>query len=120
MSEKYDLTVVNQWIDEISESDLYPNFLIQLQKDLGRAGIDYCIKSKAPRDLFSEIAHVLLDKLQNAFNEYLNLLYAVDVSEAKVRAIDSENSEDIAEHVTYLILQREWQKVWFRNKQSKK
>ncbi|WP_146052695.1 hypothetical protein [Aquimarina sp. I32.4] len=111
---------MNQWIDEVSESDLYPKFLMQLQKDFDRAGIDYSIKSKMPRDLFSEMVHVLLDKLQNAFNEYLNLLYAVDVSESKIRAIKSEDSVEITEYATYLILKREWQKVWFRNKQSKK
>lgn len=103
-------------MDEVSNSDLYPQFMMQLQKDLNRAGIDYSIKSEKPQDLFSEIAHLLMDKLQNAFNEYLNLLYAVDVSENKIRSLDSENSVDIAEYATYLILKREWQKVWYRNR----
>ncbi|EZH71435.1 hypothetical protein ATO12_07505 [Aquimarina atlantica] len=116
MSNKYNLITTKQLIDEVSNSDLYPQFLAQLQKDLNRAGIDYDIKSKTPQDLFSEVTYLLVEKLQNAFNEYLNLLYAVDVSETKIRSLDSEDSVDIAEHATYLILKREWQKVWYRNK----
>ncbi|MBG6133642.1 hypothetical protein IWQ47_005114 [Aquimarina sp. EL_43] len=116
MSNRYSLITAKQLIDEVSNSDLYPQFLAQLQKDLNRAGIDYDIKSKTPQDLFSEVAYLLVEKLQNAFNEYLNLLYAVDVSETKIRSLDSEDSVDIAEYAAYLILKREWQKVWYRNK----
>ncbi len=116
MSNKYNLITAKQFIDEVSNSDLYPQFLTQLQKDLNRAGVNYNIKSKTPQDLFSEMTNLLIEKLQNAFNEYLNLLYAVDVSENKIRSLDSENSVDIAEYAAYLILKREWQKVWYRNK----
>jgi flavorubredoxin len=113
---EYNITTAKQLIDEVVGSELYPQFIAQLQKDLNRAGIDYIIENKRPNDLFSEIVYLLTEKLQNAFNEYLNLLYAVDVSEAKIRSMDSENSVDIAEYATYLILKREWQKVWYRNK----
>ncbi|WP_234387158.1 hypothetical protein [Aquimarina sp. Aq78] len=116
MSSKYSLITAKQLMDEVSNSDLYPQFLMQLQKDLNRAGIDYDIKSKAPENLFSEVVYLLIEKLQNAFNEYLNLLYAVDVSEAEIRNLDSEDSVDMAEYATYLILKREWQKVWYRNR----
>ena len=57
-----------------------------------------------------------MDKLHHAFNEYLNLLHAVDVSENKIKSIDSEDSTDIAKYASYLILKREWQKVWYRNR----
>ncbi|WP_148639291.1 hypothetical protein [Aquimarina longa] len=116
MSE-YTLVIKQQLIDEFTNSDLYPQFLIQIQKDLNRAGIDYIIESKKPQSLFSEITRLLIEKLQNAFNEYLNLLYAVDVSEDKIKSLNSEDSIDIAEYAAYLILKREWQKVWYRNKQ---
>lgn len=116
MSKSYHLTTVQQWIEEVCKSDLYPQFIIQIQKDLNRAGIDYIIKSENSKMLFSEIANLLLGKLHNDFNEFLNLLYAVDVSETKIRQLNSEKSIDIAEYATYLVLKREWQKVWYRNK----
>lgn len=116
MSSPYHPAAVKQWVEEVCKSDLYPQFIIQIQKDLNRAGMNYSIKSEKPQILFSEIANLLLDKLHNDFNEFLNLLYAVDVSETEIRKLNSENSTDIAEYATYLILKREWQKVWYRNK----
>lgn len=116
MSESYNLATGKQLIEEICKSDFYPQFIAQIQKDLNRAGMDHVIKSEKPRQLFSEIASLLLEKLHNDFNEFLNLLYAVDVSEKEIRQLDSESSINIAEYVTYLILKREWQKVWYRNR----
>ena len=115
MSKLYNPATAKQLIDEVCKSDLYSQFIVQIQKDLNRAGIDHTLKTNKPKELFSEIAHLLLEKIQNTFNEYLNLLYAVDVSEVKIRELDSENSIDIVEYATYLILKREWQKVWLRN-----
>ncbi len=52
--------------------------------------------------------------IQEKFAEYLNLLYIVDVSEAKIKALDGSDMLKLSEQVTFLILQREWQKVWFK------
>ncbi len=56
--------------------------------------------------------------IQNKFSDYLNLLYIIDVSELKIRAIDGNDAVKLSEEVTFLILQREWQKVWFKAKYS--
>lgn len=115
MSNKNNLTSVKQLLNEVFDSKLYPQFLIQLQKDINRAGIDYSIKNTEPLKVFSEIRNLLNEKLQNTFNDYVNLLYAVDVSEAKIRNTRLEDSKAIAEYATYLILKREWEKVCYRN-----
>ncbi|WP_299432814.1 hypothetical protein [uncultured Aquimarina sp.] len=116
MSEKQNIVSSEQLVQEISGSDLYPQLIQQLQKDLNRAGIDYEINlNAAPKELFLEIERLLLKRLNTAFNEFLNLLYAVDVSERDIRKCDSEESAVIAQHATYLILKREWQKIYFRN-----
>ncbi|MDY8136845.1 hypothetical protein [Aquimarina sp. 2201CG5-10] len=116
MSEKYNLISIQQWIDKISGSDLYPHLLAQLQKDIKRAGIECDIEDELkPVDLVEKLHDLLVRKIQYAFNEYLNLLYAVDVSETEVKNIKSEDVVDITKQVTYLILKREWQKVWYRN-----
>jgi len=55
-------------------------------------------------------------ELQEKFNDYLNLLYIVDVSEEKIKQLDGSDAIQLSEQVTFLILKREWQKVWFKNK----
>ncbi|MBQ4818811.1 hypothetical protein [Aquimarina sp. MMG016] len=115
MSKEYNLVSIQKFVDKLSGSDLYPQFLLQIQKDLNRSGIDYNIKNSKPKDLFREIQSLLVEKLQYSFNEYVSFLYAVDVSENEVRKGNLEDIQDIAEYATYLILKREWQKVWYRN-----
>jgi len=101
---------------EVDATDLYPKLLQQLQKDIDRAAIHYDIDMKVtPKDLIKAMHTLLIALLQESFNDYLNLLYAVDVSEAKLKDFASEKIEDIARYATYLILKREWQKVWFRH-----
>ncbi len=115
MSEKFDIILVRDLLDEVSEFDLYPQLVLQLQKDINRAGIEYTINPEIKaKDLVRAVQELLLDRLQNEFNEYMNLLYAVDVSEAAMRNFESEKIDDIAAYATYLILKREWKKVWLR------
>ena len=54
--------------------------------------------------------------IQYKFTEYLNLLYIIDVSEQEIKKLDGSDLVFLAEQVAFLILKREWQKVWFRNK----
>ena len=54
--------------------------------------------------------------IQEKFTEYLNLLYIIDVSEKQVKALDGSDPLKLSEAVSFLILKREWQKVWFRTK----
>ena len=53
--------------------------------------------------------------IQTKFSDYINLLYIVDVSEQKVKTLDGSDLLKLSEEVTFLILQREWQKVWYKN-----
>ena len=50
------------------------------------------------------------------FAEYLNLLYIVDVPEREFQYIEVTDAVEVADQVTFLILKREYQKVWYRNK----
>jgi hypothetical protein len=54
--------------------------------------------------------------IQYKFAEYLNLLYIIDVPENQVRQLDGSDILELSKQVSFLILKREWQKVWFRNK----
>ncbi len=116
MSKNDPNVAVDELFDEVAKTDLYPKLLKQLQKDINRAGMDHKIDPKiTSSNLVLELKDLLYDRLQYAFNDYLNLLYAVDVSEAEIRNFESENTEDIAMYTAYLILKREWKKVWLRN-----
>jgi L-lysine 2,3-aminomutase len=58
----------------------------------------------------------VFDLIQNKFSDYLNLLYIIDVSEEKIKGLSGTDTHELSEQVTFLILKREWQKVWYRNK----
>ncbi|MHA7055861.1 hypothetical protein ACWGOQ_0001475 [Aquimarina sp. M1] len=116
MSNNSHIVSIDQLMKQLVESQLYPQLILQLQKDINRAGIDYKVfENRTPQKLFLEIEALLLEKLNNTFNDFLNLLYAVDVSENAIKNCQSDESMVIAKYATFLILKREWQKVCFRN-----
>ena len=43
-------------------------------------------------------------------------LYIIDVPEEQIKSLDGSDLVELAEQVAFLVLKREWQKVWFRNK----
>ena len=81
------------------------------------ANIDLGFNEEVQPSSLKLLLHETLYKLiQEKFTDYLNLLYIVDVSEQKVRELDGSDILKLSEQVTFLILQREWQKVWYKNK----
>ncbi|WP_111684854.1 hypothetical protein [Winogradskyella tangerina] len=106
-------------ISEAEASNLYGNLIIQLNKDLLYANIDLEFdKETLPSSLKLVLHETVYYLLQNKFTDYLNLLYQVDISESKVRNLSGEDLVKLSEEVTFLILQREWQKVWYKAKFS--
>lgn len=101
---------------EASEGhDLYGRLIDQINKDLLLANIDLefgidTLPSSLKYILRDTVFHLINEK----FIEYLNLLYIVDVSEDKIKKFDSVDMNQLSEEVTFLILQREWQKVWYK------
>jgi hypothetical protein len=71
-----------------------------------------------PTSLKLLLHETIFKLIQEKFTDYLNLLYIIDVSEHKVRALDGFDILELSEKVTFMILQREWQKVWLKNKYS--
>ena len=71
-----------------------------------------------PISLKLVLQETIYDLIQNKFTDYLNLLYQVDVSEKKVSALDGEDVMRLTEDASFLILQREWQKVIYKAKYS--
>ena len=106
-------------IEEANRLDLYKKLILQLNKDLQLANIDLDFHEDILPSSLKLLLHETVCKLiQEKFTEYLNLLYIIDVPEKQVKALDGEDTLKLSEDVSFLILKREWQKVWFRNKYS--
>ena len=112
-------TTFNDLISEAEDLDLYSKLIKQINKDFLLANIDLDFEEDIlPSSLKYMLHEVVFKLIQEKFADYLNLLYIVDVSEAKIKQLDGHDTLKLSEDVTFLILQREWQKVWFKNTYS--
>ena len=106
-------------ISKANQDNLYPKLIGQLNKDFLYANLDLDFQLDVqPQELKERLHEVVFRLIQNKFADYLNLLYIVDISEKKVKALDGSDVLKLSEQVTFLILQREWQKVWLKNQYS--
>ena len=103
-------------IDEASQFGLYQNFVKQLNKDFLLANIDLDFDEDIlPTSLKLILHETVYQLIQEKFAEYLNLLYIIDVPEHKIKQLDGSDTVKLSDQVAFLILLREWQKVWYRN-----
>ena len=102
---------------EAQKEALYLKLIEQINKDfnLANEGIDFPM-SISPEELKIQLHEKIFRLIQYKFAEYLNLLYIIDVSEDQIKKLDGSDLVILSEEVAFLILKREWQKVWFRNK----
>ena len=104
-------------LEESQKEALYLKLIEQINKDfnLANEGIDLP-KSIYPEELKIQLHEKIYRLIQYKFAEYLNLLYIIDVPENEIKSLDGSDLVALAEQVSFLVLKREWQKVWFRNK----
>jgi len=104
-------------LSEAEKENLYLKLIEQINKDFNLANepIDFPM-STSPEELKIQLHEKIFRLIQYKFAEYLNLLYIIDVSESEIKKLDGSDLVNLAEDVAFLILKREWQKVWFRNK----
>jgi len=102
---------------EAETENLYLKLIEQINKDfnLANEGIDFPLSTK-PHELKVQLHEKVYRLIQYKFAEYLNLLYIIDVNETEVKKLDGSDLVALSEQVAFLILKREWQKVWFRNR----
>lgn len=104
-------------VDKANKANLYQQLVKQLNKDLLFANVNLEFDEDVLPSSLKFILHETIYKLiQEKFIDYLNLLYIIDVSEEKIKQLDGNDVLKLSEDVVFLILKREWQKVWFRNK----
>ncbi|WP_040252351.1 hypothetical protein [Psychroserpens mesophilus] len=103
-------------ISEAESLELYSKFIQQINKDFLLANIALDFEDTILPSSLKYLLHEIIFKLiQEKFADYLNLLYIVDVAEHKIKQLDGSDTLKLSEDVMFLILQREWQKVWFRH-----
>lgn len=104
-------------LSEAQKETLYTKLIEQLNKDFTLANELLNFSSDiSPIDLKLGLRDKLYALIQHRFAEYLNVLYIVDVPEREIKALSGADILELSEQVTFLILKREWQKVWFRNR----
>jgi len=108
-------TNVDNLISQAEEENLYFKLIEQVNKDFHLANESIDLPSSIlPFEFKNRVHEKLLYLIQHKFTEYLNLLYIIDVSESEIKKIDGSDLVQLAEKVAFLVLKREWQKVWFR------
>ena len=102
-------------ITQANNENLYVKLVRQLNKDFLLANIDLDFDEDIlPTSLKLILHETIFHLIQEKFTDYLNLLYIIDVSESKIRKLDGNDTLKLSEEVTFLILQRVWQKVWYK------
>lgn len=107
---------LKELIAQANNENLYNELVKQLNKDFLLANIDLDFDEDILPTSLKFLLHETVFKLiQEKFAEYLNLLYIIDVPEHKIKQLDGSDVVSLSEQVTFLILLREWQKVWYRH-----
>ena len=110
-------TTTDHLLSEAEKENLYSKLIDQINKDFNSANeaIDFP-QSTTPFELKVQLHEKIYRLIQYKFAEYLNLLYIIDVPEETIKQLDGSDLVELSEQVSFLILKREWMKVWFRNK----
>lgn len=106
----------DELLSNAQKENLYPKLIDQINKDfnLANEGIDFP-QSTTPEELKIQLHEKVYRLIQLKYTELLNLLYIIDVPEDSIKQLDGSDTVELSEQIAFLILKREWMKVWFRN-----
>lgn len=106
----------DELLSNAQKENLYSNLIDQINKDfnLANEAIDFP-QSTTNQELKIQIHEKIYRLIQYKYTELLNLLYIIDVPEDTVKQLDGSDTVVLSEQIAFLILKREWMKVWFRN-----
>ena len=107
----------DQLLSEAENENLYAKLIEQLNKDFNFANeaVDFP-QSTTPYELKVQLHEKIYRLIQYKYTELLNLLYIIDVPEENIKQLQGMDTAELSEQIAYLILRREWMKVWFRNR----
>ncbi len=101
--------------------ELYEKLVLQLVKDfeLANSYINLSADS-SPTEVQKELHERVYVLLMEKFKTYLQLLYVIDVPEKAFKSLEVTDAVEVAQQVSFLILQRELQKVQLKARYSQK
>jgi len=107
----------DQLLSEAENENLYSKLIEQLNKDFNFANeaVDFP-QSTTPYELKVQLHEKIYRLIQYKYTELLNWLYIIDVPEDNIKQLQGMDTAELSEQIAYLILRREWMKVWFRNR----
>ena len=99
----------------VKTENLLSKLIEQLNKDFQLSGMCKKVESTCLiEDLIKELTETILNLIQFKYDDYLNLMYRVDVSEKDLATITSNDLTTTVNEIAFLILKREFQKVWLK------
>ena len=106
-----------QLLSEALGHQLLNPLILQLNKDFSMCGIESPIsESASPSEIVNELHRTIGKLIREDFQGFLNLLYRVDVPESELLRRKDQDMDAYIASASYLLLRREWKKVWLRNK----
>lgn len=108
---------IQELLQAATAEQLYTELVAQLCKDFAYANVEWeCERDIAPDKLKRDLHETVYHLVNERFADYLNLLYIIDVPESRVKTLDGSDLVKLSAQVAFLILKREWQKVWYKNR----
>ena len=102
-------------IKAISTDEIISALVSQLNKDFQLCNLKIAYKPDlTPFELYKKLSQDIWILFTNQYDDYLNLLYRIDISEAELLQIKNSNSDQISNQISFLILKRVYQKVWLK------
>ncbi len=109
LNSTHTLEELNQWLVDASFSE---KVLRQIEKDFQQLDLSLDIDSP---EIINLMQYHIEQLLHNDYARLMNLLYRIDLSESKMKALKKyDPSMPERDVITFLIIQREMQKVMFR------
>jgi hypothetical protein len=107
----------DELLSEAEKENLYSKLIEQINKDFNFANeaVDFP-QSTTPQELKLQLHEKIYRLIQYKYAELLNLLYIIDVPEENIKQLDGSDTVELSEQISFLVLKREWMKVWFRNR----
>lgn len=103
-------------LNSIEVENLYSPLIEQLNKDFQLANVEGSFDiTNSPVQLKKQLFAILLNLITNQYDDYLNLLYRIDVPESELAKLVNDHLTTSMEDITYLVLKRAYQKVWFKH-----
>ncbi len=104
-------------LDQIQRENLLIKLIKQINKDASLSGIDFYLNENSTvQNIVNNLNDLITDLIKNDYNGCINFLYRIDVSEPDLVRIKELELNDLSKNITFLILKKEWQKVYFKNR----